>query len=308
MIIIKSKDFNIKEKTAIGIGKFDGIHLGHIELISSLVRQKEQGLKVVIFTFDMSASAFFTGKKVGEITTLSEKEMIFDKLGVDILIEFPLNKETAATDPCLFIEDILVKQLNMKYVAAGEDLSFGYKGKGDAKLLESKAQALGYEVNIINKLKYKDRDISSTYVREEIEKGNMLEASNLLGHPYSFAGVVEQGFRLGRTLGFPTMNLYPDEEKILPPMGVYYSKVSYENEEYFGITNIGVRPTVADTNDRHVSIETYLFDFDKDMYGQKIITHILEFKRPEMKFESKEALAVQVKQDIIDGRKYFGLD
>lgn len=308
MKIIKSKDFNIEEKTAVGIGKFDGVHLGHIELISSLVRQKEAGLKVVIFTFNTSATTFFTGKKVGEITTLAEKEIIFEKLGVDVLIEFPLNSETAAITPDAFIRDILVRKLNMKYVVAGEDLSFGYKGSGDAKLLESKALEFGYEVNIINKLKYKNRDISSTYVREEIENGNMQEAAKLLGHPYSFAGTVERGFKLGRTLGFPTMNLYPDEEKILPPMGVYYSKVLYDDMEYYGITNIGIRPTVADENDRHVSIETFLFDFDKDMYGQKIITHILEFKRPEMKFESKEALARQVKNDILDGRKFFGLD
>lgn len=305
MEIIKSAEFHIEEPTAVGIGKFDGIHLGHIELLKALLEKKNEGLKVVIFTFDLSATSFFSGRDIKEITTLEEKEIIFEQLGVDILIEYPLNEKSASIMPDIFVTDFLVKRLNMKFVAAGNDISFGYKGEGNEALLKTLSKTNGYDVRIVDKLKYKNRDISSTFVREEIEAGNMSVVTELLGHPYSFAGTVQKGFKLGRTLGFPTMNLYPDEKKILPPMGVYYSKVLYENTTYYGITNIGTRPTVANENDTHVSVETFLFDFDQDMYDKHIITEMIEFKRPECKFDSKESLKNQVLKDIEEGKLFF---
>ena len=148
-------------------------------------------------------------------------------------------------------------------------------------------------------------EISSSFVREVIEKGDMEMATNLLGHPYSFTGSVKPGFKLGRKLGFPTMNLYPDKDKILPPKGVYYSEVAFEGAHYPGITNIGVRPTVSDGES--VSVETYLYDFDRDMYGENIETGLLAFKRPEMKFGSKEELKKMIDADIDDGREFFGI-
>ena len=306
MKIINQKEFHIDEPTVVAIGKFDGIHLGHVELIKHMLKAKKSlGLKSAVFTFNMSAASFFAGKDIKEITTISEKRVIFETLGIDYLIEFPLDDETAGIMPENFIKDIMTGMMNMRYIVAGDDVSYGKYGKGDANLLKELSEKYDYRVEIIDKVKYNLKDISSTYVRDEISAGHMDMVTKLLGHPYSFAGVVESGHKLGRTLGFPTMNLYPDEEKILPPMGVYYSEVLFEGATYPGLTNIGVRPTVS--NDNQVSVETYLFDFDMDMYGKEIITRILDFKRPEMKFNSKEALKAQMEIDLSEGRKYHRL-
>ena len=304
-IIETLKELNIEENTAIAIGKFDGIHEGHKKLLEKVVEKKKAGLKAVVFTFDIQAASFFGGADIKEITTKEEKRFIFEELGVDVLIEFPLNKETAATPPDVFIKDILVDKLSMKYICAGDDVSFGAMGKGDAKLLLSDSNRFGYEVEIIDKITYKDREISATYIREEINKGNMEEVTCLLGHPYSFDGEVKRGFQLGHKLGMPTLNLYPDERKILPPLGVYFSKVIYKGCEYKGITNIGMRPTVSDTE--RISVETYLYDFDMDMYGEKITTLLLKFKRPEMKFSDVAALKAQMEKDIQEGAAFPSL-
>ncbi|MDO4303461.1 MAG: bifunctional riboflavin kinase/FAD synthetase [Bacillota bacterium] len=305
-IIHDTTEFHIKEKTAAAIGKFDGIHKGHEKLLSCILRRKEQGMKAVVFTFHPSAAVFFGQTAGGELTTREEKRSYFEKLGVDVLIEFPLNAQTAATLPEDFVREILIGKMNVGFIAAGEDLSFGFRGRGNQKLLREMSGELGFQVQIIDKVFCGDREISSTYVREMVEKGDMLKVKELLGRYYSFEGQVEQGNRLGRRLGMPTINLYPREEKLLPPRGVYYSKLLFEGCTYPGITNIGMKPTV---NDNHiVSVETYLYDFDRDIYGKKIVTELLQFKRPEHKFQDVEHLKAQMQRDIEEGRRFHELD
>lgn len=301
-IIQDTTEFYIEQKTAVAIGKFDGIHKGHIQLLSHILRQKEQGMPAVVFTFYPSASVFFGQGPKAELTTRYEKRKLFETLGIDILIEFPLNVETAATDPKEFVEKILVKQMHAGYIAAGEDLSFGHKGMGNKELLIKMAEASGYKVQIIDKVYHENREISSTFVREAVEKGDMALACELLGRYFSFEGKVEEGNRLGRRLGMPTLNLYPVIEKLLPPKGVYYSRVLYENCSYPGITNIGYKPTVNATSE--ISVETYLYDFDRDMYGKQIVTELLQFKRPEQKFENVQELKRQMERDIAEGRQF----
>lgn len=304
-IIHDTKEFHIKEPTAVAIGKFDGIHLGHAELLKHIINAKERGLLSCVFTFDPSAAIFFGGSDVKEITTLKERRLVFENMGIDILVEFPLDNDTASIEPVDFLKSVLKDKLNAKFIAAGSDLSFGHKGRGDALLLSDMANELDYAVKIIPKILYEDREISSTYLREEIAGGNMDKVIKLLGHPYSFIGTVKTGFQVGRKLGFPTMNLYPEESKLLPPMGVYYSNVIYEGADYPGLTNIGVRPTVSEDN--HVSVETYLYDFDMDMYGKDITVEILSFKRGEVKFSSIYELKEQLKRDLEDGRKFHDI-
>lgn len=301
-IICDTTEFHMKDRSAVAIGKFDGVHRGHERLISCILEKKKLGMKAVVFTFHPSAAVYFGQTSGGELTTREEKRNCFEKLGVDILIEFPLNKETAAIFPEDFVREILVKKMNTGYVAAGRDLSFGRGGKGDSRLLEEMADELGFQVCMIDKVFHAGREISSTYVREMVEKGNMQETKELLGRYYSFEGIVEQGNRLGRWLGMPTMNLYPRPEKLLPPRGVYYSRLLYEGGMYPGITNIGRKPTVNDTET--VSVETYLYDFDKDMYGKDIVTQLLQFKRPEQKFKNVAELKVQMEKDIAHGRTF----
>lgn len=283
-IICDTTEFQMEQKSAVAIGKFDGVHRGHMELLSHIIQMKKKKMAAVVFTFHPSAAVFFGQSKEAELTTRYEKRQLFESMGVDVLVEFPLNKETAATSPEEFVEKILARQMQAGYIAAGADVSFGYKGLGNKELLIRMAGQLDYQVEIINKVYEEAREISSTYVREEVEKGDMEKTARLLGRFYSFEGQVERGNRLGRKLGMPTLNLYPEREKLLPPKGVYYSRVLFEGGTYPGITNIGLKPTVNSTS--HISVETYLYDFDKDMYGRKIVTELLQFKRPEQKFES----------------------
>lgn len=301
-IICDTAEFQIQQKSAVAIGKFDGVHKGHMELLSHIIKMKEQKMAAVVFTFHPSAAVFFGQTRGAELTTRYEKRQLFEEMGIDVLVEFPLNKETAATPPEVFVEKVLVKQMQAGYIAAGEDVSFGYKGLGNKELLMQKAKKFNYQLDIINKVYDREREISSTYVREEVEKGNMETTARLLGRFYSFEGQVERGNRLGRKLGMPTLNLYPDKEKLLPPKGVYYSQVKFEGCTYPGITNIGFKPTVNSTS--NISVETYLYDFDRDMYGRKIVTELLHFKRPEKKFESLEELKMQMEKDIAQGKMF----
>lgn len=305
-IIHDTTEFHIKEKTAVAIGKFDGIHKGHEKLLSCILRRKEEGMKATVFTFHPSAAVFFGQAAGGELTTREEKRSYFEKLGIDVLIEFPLNAQTAATLPEDFVREILIGKMNAGFIAAGEDLSFGFRGRGNQRLLREMSGEFGFQVQIIDKVFCGDREISSTYVREMVEKGDMLKVKELLGRYYSFEGQVEQGNRLGRRLGMPTINLYPREEKLLPPRGVYYSKLLFEGCTYPGITNIGMKPTVNDTH--IVSVETYLYDFDRDIYGKEIVTELLQFKRPEQKFQDVEHLKAQMQRDIAEGRRFHELD
>lgn len=301
-IICGTDDFYIEEKTAVALGKFDGIHLGHQELLRLILEQKKNGLLAVVFTFDPAPMVFLTGKNLGELTTKEEKRQTFEKMGVDVLIEFPMNKKTAATPPEEFIKRYLVKQMNMAFVAAGEDLSFGDKGKGNCDLLGSFSDEFGYQMKIIEKVKYQGVEVSSTYLRELVEEGQMETVSMLLQAPYSFYGEVIHGKQLGRKIGMPTVNVKPEAEKLLPAFGVYYSLVEADGKQYNAITNIGYKPTVDDT--KSPIVESYLYDFEGDLYGKSIRVDILSYRRPEMKFDSVDSLKRQMQDDIESGVNY----
>lgn len=301
-IIEKETAFQFNTPSAVAIGKFDGIHRGHQSLLRHVLEQKNKRLQAVVFTFDPSPAVLFSGTSLPELTTKKEKRRLFEELGIDVLIEFPLDFTTAATEPEDFIEKILVGQMKTAYIAAGEDLSFGKKGRGDAALLEKMSGQLGYRTEIIEKVCLEGVEISSTYVREVIKAGDMERAELLIGEAYSVSGIVAHGKKLGRRLGMPTVNLLPEKEKLLPPYGVYFSEVSVGEHVYKGITNIGCKPTVND--ERQAGVETYLYDFAQDIYGKEITVRLFSFHRPEKKFETVEALKKQMAADIARGRYY----
>lgn len=301
-IIKETTEFMLPGKSAVAIGKFDGIHLGHQKLLEKITEQKKNGLLAVVFTFSPAPEAFFSGKETKGLMSIEEKRAAFKKAGIDILIEFPLNKETAATEPERFVEEYLVSKLQAAFIAAGTDLSFGKKGAGDAALLKRMAKSSGYRVELIEKVSVAGEEVSSTIVREAVEKGDMEKAQALLGVPYSIKGIVSHGRKLGRKMGMPTLNLLPAEEKLLPPNGVYYSRVLLAGKRYPGISNVGYKPTVSDTC--VMGVETYLYAFGEDAYGREITVELLGFKRPEMKFEGTEALKEQVQRDIEEGAAF----
>lgn len=298
-IIVGTTEFELEQLTAVAIGKFDGVHLGHRRLLEEIIEKKSEGLAACVFTFDPAPAVLFGISDGKELSTKEEKRLLFEKMGIDILIEFPLTEKTAATSPEDFVQNILCGQMNAKYIAAGTDLSFGARGAGNAALLEKMALELGFSVKTIEKVTVDDIEVSSTYIRSKVEEGVLDVAERFLGMPYMVSGRVAHGNRIGRTLGFPTVNVIPSASKLLPPNGVYYSEVFYSGRRYRAISNVGCKPTITD--EKIMGVESYLYDFDKDIYGEEIEVYLYEFKRPERQFESLEALKAQLEEDIRAG-------
>ncbi len=292
-IITNTTDFYLKPETAAALGKFDGVHIGHRRLLDEIILQKSRGLAACVFTFDPAPAVYFGSSDGRELTSREEKRLLFERMGVDILVEFPLNEETAPMPPEAFAVQVLARQMNVRFVAAGGDLSFGAGGAGDAALLRRLGPELGFEVKTIEKVCLGGAVVSSTCVRGR---------ERLLGMPYMVAGRVSEGQKLGRRLGFPTANVIPGARKLMPPNGVYFSKVRHGGRMYRAISNVGYKPTVA--SERLLGLESYLYDFDGRIYGEEIEVYLCEFLRPERRFESVEALQAQLRKDIAAGAAF----
>ena len=304
-IISGTTQFRIEEPTAVAIGKFDGLHQGHRKLLNEIIAQKGDGLKAAVFTFDPSPEIFFGMNPSRELSTNSEKRQLFEEIGIDILVEFPFNKETAAISPENFVIDILRGRMNAAFVAAGTDLSFGAMGKGNFELMSSLARHLGFEARKIDKIERNRKIISSTLIRELVEKGEMEEAAACLGEPYRITGKIVHGKALGRRIGIPTLNQIPPADKLLPPFGVYYSEVKADGRVFKGMTNIGIKPTVTD--EHRTTVETYLYHFSGDLYGEYADVKLLTFRRPEKRFADIKELQRTMQEDIRAGEIYHGL-
>ncbi len=300
-IIENTTEFHLENKSAVALGKFDGIHLGHRRLLERVLEQKSQGLWTVVFTFDTSAASFFGGE-TKELSTREEKRAVFSRLGIDVLIEFPLNRGTAATEPAEFVARYLAEQMRTAYLCAGPDISFGKGGAGDYKLLSEYAGTCGYQVELIDKVRVDGEEVSSTRVRQAVREGDMEKVSVMLGAPYCVSGKVVHGRQLGRKLGMPTANILPDVRKLLPPNGVYYSRARLGDAVYRGISNVGCKPTVSD--EKIMGVETYLYDFSGEVYDRDMTVELLAFRRAERTFESVEALRRQIEADVEAGRSF----
>ena len=292
-------DFSIPEESAVTLGKFDGIHKGHQKLMKKILAKKEQGLKSVVFTFGQMPGTVFYGKG-RTILTREERKQHLEAMGIDYMVECPFVPEIIQMEPEDFVKKILVEQLNVKYIAVGPDFRFGHNRRGGCSLLKEMAAQFGFEVEVVEKECLEDKVISSTYVRHMLETGEMEMVQKLLGYPYYVSGTVIRGHAIGRTIGIPTINLMPDDEKILPPNGVYLTKTIFGEEEHFGITNIGVKPTIS--GEEAKGIETHLFDFEGDLYDRELTIAFYAFERKERRFPSLEELKEQLKKDIQWGR------
>ena len=302
--IKNTTDFLIEEPTVISLGKFDGIHRGHELLLEQLLKKKKEGLATVIFTFDIPPKKKLEEEDVKVLTTNEEKMHMFDTFGIDYLIECPFTQEVMSMEPEDFIR-MLVSKLSVKCIVAGEDFCFGHNRRGNYKMLQRYAELLSYEAIILPKMKEDARDISSTYVREEIAAGRIEKANKLLGYSYFVSGIVEHGNRLGRTIGFPTINIIPPANKLLPDFGVYITKVTIDGESYQGVTNVGCKPTIEGKNP--IGIETYILDFNQDVYGKNACVTFLKKIRNECKFPNIEALSEQMRIDVNKAKDYFSL-
>ena len=301
--IKNTMDFSVPDDTAVTLGKFDGIHKGHRHLLRFLEEKKSAGLTSVIFTFDAPPAWRVGGGQTEKVlTTNQEKARLFEQCGVDVLLECPFTKEVRSMEPEAFIQ-MLAERLHVKSFVVGTDFRFGHGRKGDYRLLQSCSGAYGYDVKVVGKALADGREISSTYIREALEQGRMELVNQLLGYAYSVTGEVLHGRQIGRTLGMPTTNLIPDEQKLLPPNGVYATRTIIAGEVFEGITNIGYKPTVG--GETRKGVETYLFDLDRNLYGEIIEVQFYGYERPEQKFTSLEALKSQIEADAAWGREFF---
>lgn len=299
-----TEDFKLERSSAVTLGKFDGVHLGHQKLIS-IVKEKaeEQGLLSVMFTFDRIPLSICPQKNQHFLSTNSERRMLCENYGIDVEVEYPFTTTLMNMEPEEFVSDILINKLKAKVIVVGTDYCFGRDRSGNVEFLISNAAKYGYETIVVEKEKFQDKDISSTYVREELKLGHMETVNVLLNRPYSITGIVAKGNQLGRKLEIPTINVYPTEIKLLPPNGVYASRILIDGVLYYGVTNLGTKPTISDGYE--VSVETNVFDFDKDVYGNRVEVALYHFLRQEMKFENVEALKKQMESDASFAKEMF---
>ncbi len=285
-------DFASDSPSAVTLGKFDGMHRGHQKLFQRV--RSQAGLNRTAFMIAPDEAPC--------LLTKEEKKKKLQEWDFDTVIDCPYIPEVLSMTPEIFIEKILVGRLKVRYIAVGSDFRFGRGRRGDASSLVRLQEKYGYHIDVIEKEKYNGREISSTYVKEAVQAGQMELAGSLLGFPYPVLGEVMHGRQLGRRLGMPTINLVPDQRKILPPSGVYFTRVRTGDGTFKGVTNVGYKPTVDGS---FLGVETYLYDFNEDLYGKEAEVYFEHYRRPEQKFSDLEALKTQMFRDLAAGREFF---
>jgi len=304
--IAELDQYQESHQTVVTLGKFDGMHKGHMKLINRVREYSERSeAKSLVVTFDMKlrSEKDDTNREggVSRAILMSNQERFWylEEL-VDYLVVCPFTRSISQMKAEDFIKNILVKQLYASHIVVGADFRFGHGKEGDARMLSRFSDIYGYTLDIIEKEEHDGHVISSTYIKQELEKGNLELTNILLGYPYTVVGQVEHGRKLGRTLGAPTMNVKPSPQKLLPPYGVYASRIMVDGIWYFGISNVGVKPTVQEKSE--VRVESFLFDYGKEAYGKEIVVQFLGFIRSEKRFSGVEELKEQIQKDIRKAR------
>lgn len=300
--ITNTLDFQLEKRSVVTLGKFDGLHRGHDKLITRTLELGKKGYDTVVFTFDVSPLVKLGTRITRTLLTNEERKVLLERKRIDCLIECPFVPELIQMEPEDFIREVLAVQLRGAYVIVGPDFHFGYKRKGTPELLKKLGHRYGFEVEILDKEMEEEREISSTWIRETLREGRIEKVNHLLGYPYFVKGKVVHGRQLGRTWGLPTINQIPENGKLLPPFGVYASKTYINGEEFYGISNIGVKPTVEVP---FAGVETYLFECNENLYGKEAWVEFYHFVRPECKFDSVEELREQIQRDAQAGRNFF---
>lgn len=284
-------------ETVAAIGFFDGIHRGHQKVIRTAIdKAKESGRSNAVITFYPHPSVVLQQdvQHVRYLTPLDEKKQLLAGMGVERLYVVEFNKQLSSLSPEAFVRHFLIG-LDVKHLVAGFDFTFGYKGRGNMKNITTYAEKF-FTVTTIDKVVEADEKISSTLIRKHLEKGNIKQANYLLGRPFAINGVVTEGDKRGRTIGYPTANLKLTDEYLLPRTGVYAVKAVLDGKSYKGMANLGYKPTFYE-QEEEPSIEVHLFDFQKDIYGKEITVEWLRFIREEQKFAGVDELVNQIQMD-----------
>lgn len=297
MEIIEIKDYKEDRfQTAVALGNFDGVHRGHCDLILGMIKDaNESNLKSSLLVFDNHTKTVLTGEAPKTITSTEQKFQIFEDLGVQLIYRMKFDREIMKLHPEEFVKDILIDKLNVKSVVVGFDYRFGHKASGNAELLKELGEKYNFNVIIVEPIYIDNELVSSTRIRNLLQEGNIIEANKLLGRNYSIRGKVVGGKKLGNTLGFPTANIEPIENFVIPKHGVYNTNTLVNNKSYLSATSVGKNPTFKDDG---LKIESHIIDFNEDIYGETIDLEFIQYLREEMKFQNLDELKKKVQEDI----------
>ncbi len=281
---------------AIALGNFDGVHVGHQEILRACIRYaKEHGLKSAAMIFDPHPSAFFKGSDFKPLMMLEQKIMRLKGLGIDFIIINNFDSDFSKISAQDFIGDILVKKLGLKYLTTGYNFHFGHKRLGDVNLLSNEAKKFGFHYQKIDQVTLDYMSVSSSKIRELLSQGRVSTASAMLGTNVRISGKVTTGQKMaGNVLGTPTANIALNTDICLPLFGVYVVRAHVDGSSYYGIANVGIKPTF---DNKTPLLEVHIFDFNSDLYGKELDVELLVFMRPERKFATIEDLKWQINFD-----------
>lgn len=309
MIIHNSLKDLSKTKRVVVLGNFDGIHLGHQNLIlQGRKLADEKNARLTILTFYPQWQALHK-PDFKYLLPQNEKIHFMENLKVDEVISVPCDEKFASTEPAAFIQDVLLDKLNVCGVVVGFNFSFGREAKGTPEFLHEVLDPLQITVHIEPPFEYGDTVVSSSLIRRQIRAGNMILVKELLGYPYHLCGEVVHGAQNGRAMNFPTANIDFNESLILPSLGVYAARawlVDEPENKYEGVLNIGTRPTVDDSP--KITVEIHMLDFDRDIYGERLCIEIYHFLRHISKFRDLDELKTTISMDVVNAKKFFSTE
>jgi riboflavin kinase/FMN adenylyltransferase len=300
------KDLTKNKNTILTLGTFDGIHPGHLKIIDKLVdSSKEKGCRNVVITFyPHPRTVLSSGNEVKMLTTQDERKNLLEKHGVENFLTINFTKEFASLTAEEFIYDYLVNGIGVSEIVLGHDHHFGKGRSGNVELLKNIGGKENFSVSTVDAFYINDQVVSSTKIRNALSAGDLKKANSLLGRNYSFSGTVIGGDKRGRELGYPTANIkLSSQEKLLPAIGIYAVRVLLENEKHIGLLSVGKRPTFYNAGE--LVTETYIYNFNREIYGEVVTIELVERLRGEEKFNSAEELISQMNKDKENGLKIF---
>jgi len=292
------------EKSVITLGTFDGLHLGHQQIVDTVIQKAQQsGGRSFLITFDPHPRKVIPGRNdVKILSTLEDKEIILAQLGLENLFVINFTTEFSKQSPEDFVKKYLVDGIGLKEIVIGHDHHFGKERDGNFELLQNLGRKLNFDVTLISEFSVEGETVSSTKIRNSLLAGDVVKAGIMLGRLYTFKGKIVRGDGRGRKLGFPTANLSTgNADKLIPAKGIYAAECIVENEKHFGLLSLGSRPTFHVDGD--VIPEFYIFDFDRDIYDRIMQVNLVKKIRDEEKFNSVDELIIQMKKDEVTGKE-----
>ncbi|PZO28448.1 MAG: riboflavin biosynthesis protein RibF [Flavobacteriaceae bacterium] len=299
--------FTSNKPTIVTIGTFDGVHVGHKKILEKITQNTNNSdcESLVLTFFPHPRTVLQTGTEMKQLNTIDEKSNLIEKAGIDNLVIHPFDKEFSQLTAEEFVKQVLVDTFNIQKIVIGYDHRFGKNRTADINDLIAFGNQYNFEVEQISAEELNEVAVSSTKIRSALTEGNIKLANSFLGYNYTITGKVVQGKQLGRTIGFPTANIYVEEDyKLIPNSGVYVVECKIDNLFYFGMMNIGTNPTIENT-DLNQKIEVNIFNFDTEIYDKSITVSFLKRIRSEQKFDSLESLKAQIAMDKMESLQFI---